>query len=123
MVLSGGFLSIVVVLSTTLGCVQLYVEILKLLAENGADLSVVIVERMTPAHAAAANGHIEVLRLLAENGADLNAIDNYDRTPVYMAAAEGHVEVIQLLADALGSRLEILKAIKDYACYYFLCYL
>ena len=53
-----------------------YLEIVKLLIENGADINKSNNDGWTPLYSAADKGHLEVVKLLIENGADINKSNN-----------------------------------------------
>ncbi|RYP68260.1 hypothetical protein DL771_006762 [Monosporascus sp. 5C6A] len=80
-------------------CERGNVEVVKLLLENGADLTITKKDGWTPLHAASVNGHVEVVKLLLEKGADVTTADNNGNTPLLAASATGRVEVVKLLLE------------------------
>ena len=50
-----------------------HIEVVKLLLDKGADISVAHADGWTPLNAAATRGHLEVVKLLLDKGADYNA--------------------------------------------------
>ena len=62
--------------------VQGQVEVVRLLAERGADLNVREKSGSTPVMRAAKQGQVKVVLLLAERGADLNMKEKSGMTPV-----------------------------------------
>ena len=49
-----------------------HIEVLKLLLDKGADISVANADGWTPLNAAASSGHLEVVKLLLDQGADIS---------------------------------------------------
>jgi ankyrin repeat protein len=72
-------------------------EVMRLLADKGADLDLGDVNGCTPLYMAAARGHYEVVRLLAEKGVKLDTRDKLGRTALYMAASKGDYYTVRLL--------------------------
>jgi ankyrin repeat protein len=72
-----------------------YLDVVKLLIKNGADVNLKGEAWYGPLHAAAAKGHIEVVKILLENGADVNIF--HQNKPLHNAAMNGHVEVARIL--------------------------
>lgn len=82
-------------------------EVVKLLAEEGADINTARYERWTALHSAALSGHLEIVRFLLENGANPNVRDDDGKTPRRVAVIESrhnkqkpYGEIIKLFADA-----------------------
>ena len=48
-----------------------HIEVVKLLLENGADVTIATESGITPLNSASGGGHVEVVKLLLEKGADL----------------------------------------------------
>ncbi|KAH8800873.1 ankyrin repeat-containing domain protein [Xylogone sp. PMI_703] len=59
-----------------------HVEVVKLLLEKGADITVVSKYGWTPVYAASLKGHIKVIKLLLEKGADITTANNDGWTPL-----------------------------------------
>jgi uncharacterized protein len=77
------------------GCV----DMIRALAEHGADVNTPDIFGSTAVHAAAAEGCVDVIRALAEHGADVNTPIILESTAVYRAAVKGHVDVIRALME------------------------
>jgi ankyrin repeat protein len=75
------------------------VDVIRALAEHGANINTPNQNGSTPINVAAYRGHVGAMRTLAELRADINTANNKRATPVYMAAQEGNVEVIRALAE------------------------
>jgi ankyrin repeat protein len=67
---------------------QNHSEIVKLLIEKGADVSL---------HAAARQGLLEKLKELIGKGSDINAADSSGQTALHYAARRGHKKIVELL--------------------------
>ena len=67
-----------------------YVDIVRLLLENDADVNAITDILWTPLHYAALNGNIDLALLLIKNGATLNARDAELLTPLYYAVFNNH---------------------------------
>jgi ankyrin repeat protein len=76
-----------------------YVDIAKLLIENGANVNVKQQAGVTPLHSAAQNGNIDMLILLLEHGADLNVRMEGGKLPADLAREKGFDKIADLLAD------------------------
>ena len=63
-----------------------HLEVVRVLADNGANLDLAKKDGFTPVCMAAYNGHHEIVRMLADKGANLNLAKENGATPVYMAA-------------------------------------
>ncbi|KAH9014386.1 ankyrin repeat-containing domain protein [Lactarius pseudohatsudake] len=63
------------------------VDIVRLLIEHGADVSVQDKTQSTPLHLAAHSANSETVRLLLEHGADIAALDQIRRTPLHLASS------------------------------------
>jgi ankyrin repeat protein len=74
-----------------------HVDVIKYLAEHGADLNTPMHDGRTPVYIAAQMGHVEVIKTLVGHGADLNTPDEDGITPVYVAANHGHLDVVKTL--------------------------
>lgn len=74
-------------------------EILHLLAENGADLTLPTSAdaKMMPIHWAASDGKIAAIRLLLQRGVDINAQDGNGCTPVIIAAQHDQATAVAYL--------------------------
>lgn len=81
-------------------------EIVRLLLDNGADISVADNNGCTPLYSASSNGHLGVVRLLLDNGADIILADKRACTPLHGASENGHVEVVKLLLQSLEASID-----------------
>ncbi|NJM80254.1 MAG: hypothetical protein HC854_12710 [Flavobacterium sp.] len=82
-----------------LPCQEGYLDIVKLLVENGADINLKGFRGFTPIRIAARNGHLEIVKYLAESGAkiDIKAMDG--ATPFAHAATKGHIDIVKYLFE------------------------
>ena len=83
-----------------------YLECMKVLIREGADLNIQGGNGNTALTAAAIKGHVESVKLLIQAGADLDIGDENDRTTLMVAAGFGHVECVKLLIQG-GANLDI----------------
>jgi ankyrin repeat protein len=82
-------------------------EILKLLIENGADVSEQGPNDRQPIHWAAATKSIDALKWLHKTGADLNCKDATNKTPLYLAVTRQQKENINyLLSQKVNIQME-----------------
>ncbi|KAH6883514.1 hypothetical protein B0T10DRAFT_551286, partial [Thelonectria olida] len=86
---------------TALGiaCAKGNVEVVEMLLEARADITIANSNGWTPLGLASANGHVEVVKLLFDRGADVTVANNDGWTPMHAALLKGHVEVVKLLLD------------------------
>ena len=82
-------------------------EIIKFLAEKGADINTTKYERWTALHAATYEGKLEIIRFLLEKGANPNIRDTDGKTPRKLAVLRSrhnkdkpYDEIIKLLSKA-----------------------
>jgi cytohesin len=74
------------------------VDVVRALAELGANVDSPEMSGCTPISVAAQEGHMGVVRALVELGANIyTAADGV--TPVYIAAERGHIDIVRALAD------------------------
>ena len=64
---------------------QGYLEIVKWLKEQGADINAKTADGYTPMHSAASEGNLEVVKWLKEQGANINAKSSKGETPLKYA--------------------------------------
>ncbi|XP_069974687.1 protein TANC2 isoform X9 [Penaeus vannamei] len=76
---------------------QGHTEMVALLIEFGADVTLTNSEGVTALGLAASRGHCDVVRLLVQAGASLTAKDRQNMTPMVQAAAAGHLNVVGYL--------------------------
>ena len=75
-------------------------EVVRDLAERGADLEAFTRDRMNALMLAANAGHVETVRELIRHGANVNARGEQDSTPLMYAAQNGDDAVVQALLSA-----------------------
>ncbi|MCH5600242.1 ankyrin repeat domain-containing protein [Niabella ginsengisoli] len=80
-------------------CQEGYLDMVKLLVENGADVNIKEFRDFTPIRIAARNGHLDIVKYLADKGAviDIKAMDG--ATPLEHAASKGHYDIVKFLID------------------------
>ena len=84
-----------------------HIEVVKYLAECGADLEAKDESGRTALIGAAKEGQIEVVKYLAEKGADVDAKDEwYGETALMKAARDGNLDMVKCLAE-YGAQLDI----------------
>ena len=81
-------------------CKKGYRDIVKLLLEQEADVSLCSNESVTPLHMAVISGNKEIIGLLADAGADINATDRQGKTPLIYAVEARKAEAAKYLAQA-----------------------
>ncbi|KAK1991098.1 putative histone-lysine N-methyltransferase, H3 lysine-9 specific, partial [Colletotrichum falcatum] len=59
-----------------------YLEVVKLLVDKGADVTVSNENGWTPLNAASSNGYLEVVKLLVDKGADITVPNDNGWTPL-----------------------------------------
>lgn len=74
-------------------------ECVKILVEQGIDISSTDNRGWTPLHEATYNGTIEMVRLLLTRNVDLNARDHDGVTPLHWPCADGWEECAKVLLD------------------------
>lgn len=77
-----------------------YVEFVKLLIANGADLECMDENGETPLFIATFKGNLEIVKLLLDAGAQKDSQSYAGFTPFYLACSEGNYGVAKLLLDA-----------------------
>jgi len=75
-----------------------YIEIVKLLLENGVNINTKVFG-ITPLIHAIRNGYAEIVKLLLEKGADINTNDLYEVSPLMYAVESGDARIVSLLLD------------------------
>ena len=75
-------------------------EVVRDLAERGADLEAFTRDRMNPLMLAANGGHVDTVRELIRHGANVNARGEQDSTPLMYAAQNGDDAIVQVLLAA-----------------------
>ena len=75
-------------------------EIVQLLLDNGANVTITNDWQETPLHFAASIGDTaDILRQIIDKGANVNALDSTQATPLHWAAGSGSTENIELLLN------------------------
>jgi ankyrin repeat protein len=74
-----------------------YIEAIKLLLSNGANLNVKDQWGGSPLHQCSYTGETEAIKLLLSKGADINARDASNETPLHEASRNGKTEAVRLL--------------------------
>ena len=62
-------------------------------------LSSIPMNKITPLHLAAENGHEIDVCILLKNNVDANVQDFYDTTPLHLAAKNGHEKIVYVLLE------------------------
>jgi len=83
-----------------------FLPIVKLLIENGANVSTPNRFGFTALHASTSGNHLEVSKVLIANGADVNAADENGRSPLFFAAEKNLLEHTRLLKEH-GADLDV----------------
>ena len=79
-----------------------YIEITKILLENGIPVNGINRKEHTPLHWATINEHIDLMKILIDYGADINAKDFEGDTPLHWTAYKGKKESAKLPGKLLG---------------------
>ncbi|CZR53498.1 uncharacterized protein PAC_03377 [Phialocephala subalpina] len=82
---------------------QRHLEIVRLLAQSGADATAARCDGSTALHLMALEGHNTLVRLLMEKGAKIDVQDSKGRTALQNAAERGHEATVRLLLE-LGAK-------------------
>ncbi|CAF3550465.1 unnamed protein product [Rotaria socialis] len=81
----------------TLACAGGFLEVVKILLSNGADINL---GQSTPLMEASQEGHIELVQYLIENGVNVNQATRAGDTALGYACESGHTEVAEILLNA-----------------------
>ncbi len=76
-----------------------HLEVVQLLLDKGADISVANAGGWTPLNSAANSGHLEVVQLLLDKGADYNAQSESYGNTLHVASHKGHVKIAEMLSN------------------------
>jgi ankyrin repeat protein len=76
-----------------IACTSGKLEVVKLLIDNGADISAANLDGFTPLHIACSHGKLEVDNFLVGNGADISAVDDYGDTPLHFLNGKQRKEI------------------------------
>ena len=74
-------------------------DIMKMLAGRGADVTMGDNENSMPIHNAAVGGYVPVLEYLLETGADINVRDDYQMTPLLFACNYRKLDAVRFLLE------------------------
>ncbi|XP_048250456.1 ankyrin repeat domain-containing protein 50-like [Haliotis rufescens] len=88
-------------------------QVFHLLVTQGADVSLLVVDRNNILHVACLGGHMDMVKyVLSQRVTDINSRGQYGRTPVMMAAEKGHRQVFDLLVRE-GADISLVDAVGD----------
>lgn len=82
-------------------------RVVKLLLNNGANVSIAADNGATALHDSCRRGHLVITTLLIKAGADVTAITSDGFTPLLVASSEGHSDVMSALIKAGGVNPDI----------------
>ena len=75
--------------------------------ELKADVNAVTwIDKRTPLHGAARNGHKEIIKILADNGANVYAKARNGRQPIHWAAIHNQADVVDVLVKKLNADID-----------------
>ncbi|KAL5349551.1 hypothetical protein ACLOAV_005846 [Pseudogymnoascus australis] len=75
------------------------IDVVKVLLEHGADVTVANDNRVTPLNTASISGHVDVVKVLLEHKADVTVANDSGWTPLNSASSNGHVDVVKVLLE------------------------
>jgi len=81
-------------------------DIVKILIDNGADVSLANNESIAPLHAVSKSGNKEIMKLLIDSGADVNFTDKYGKSPLIYTLQENRTEAAKYLIS-LGADISV----------------
>lgn len=81
----------------SLGLLNYYSEVIKLLLDRGCDINHADKHRATPLFLAINSGNVEISKMLIDRGANINKISRHNLSPVMLASMKGFTELCQLL--------------------------
>ncbi|KAK6703658.1 hypothetical protein SNK04_013588 [Fusarium graminearum] len=82
-----------------IACTKGFIEVVGLMLQNRADVTIADNEGVTPVIVASLNGHVDVVKLLLENRADITVASSRGLTPVITASFNRQVKVVKLLLE------------------------
>ena len=74
-------------------------DMVKVLLDKGADLSVATNEGFTPLMFAVQNNNLDMVKVLLDKGADLSAANNQGFTPLMFAVLRNNLDMVKVLLD------------------------
>ena len=80
-----------------LACYMGHLEVVKLLLDQGANLSTTNNSGRTPLYSACTKGHLEIVKILLDQGANLSTATNDGWTPLHSACDNRHLEIVRVL--------------------------
>ena len=84
-------------------------EVVRVLAERGADIDKAINHGTTPLLIASGKGRVEVVRLLVEERADINKAQNLGLARIVMASREGRLDSTHTRSRGSAPRLTVVR--------------
>lgn len=84
-----------------LACQYNHIQVVRLLLSNSSThVNQTDLNRNTPLHATASNGHFETLQILLAHGADVSAANNRGETSLHLASRWGYAALVEKLVEA-----------------------
>jgi len=74
-------------------------EIVRFIANRGADINIRDAKNNTALHYAAASGSVGIIKLLLDKGMSVNLTDTNDSTPLHVSAECGHLDATKALVE------------------------
>ncbi|RZC41502.1 Ankyrin repeat domain containing protein [Asbolus verrucosus] len=78
---------------------DVYLKLVQLLLDQGAEVCVDDDEGFTPLHYASQSGNLEIVKLLTKKSSKINKPNKHGRTPLHMAATKGSVPIVEHLLE------------------------
>jgi ankyrin repeat protein len=78
---------------------DIYSRKLKLLLDNGCNINITNIDKVTALHLACSEQNATCVKVLLENHAYVNPVDNNNVSPIHIAAYEGNYEILSYLLD------------------------
>ncbi|KAL7551898.1 hypothetical protein ACHAWF_015104 [Thalassiosira exigua] len=89
-----------------------FLEGMKLLIENGADINLQDMHGRTPLHLACGSTSCALVEFLCSNGSDVNIQDVHGRTPLHIAVKEACVKCMGLLLEH-GAKADTINSVGE----------
>ncbi|XP_026675593.1 protein fem-1 homolog CG6966 isoform X2 [Ceratina calcarata] len=74
-----------------------YLELVKLLVKNGAEINATTKTHSTPLRAACFDGYFDIVRFLVAHGADIELTNREGHTCLMIACYRGHIQIVKFL--------------------------